>query len=352
MIVPAAELKSALKKLSPVRTETFQVSDDCVSAQDPDCWVVHSSPLTGLGDFNIGGKKFTQVVNRMGGQIDVLRDGNKLILKSARARVELEVWDAKEVLSPSAPRKSFVFKSAPFKKALIIAAASASPHKSANFGDVVRIETLGLGLEEDKPSGYRVIGTDSKVLTAVSVSEELPAEFHTLLNLEAAAIVQLMDGDTFTVGETGTAVYVADGKTSVYASRPIKEYPNFRAALALKPHTRFQFLTEDWKSALHTVEPLVDESVDGGIIQLIFKDNCVTIATIGIGSTAQDAANYEQIDPDPVFDPKELTLRFNAKYLSGFLAKAGKTATLGLTDNPVRMESDGVVQITMPVEDK
>ena len=41
-------------------------------------------------------------------------------------------------------------------------------------------------------------------------------------------------------------------------------------------------------------------------------------------------------------------MKLTAKYLSGFLSKAGSDATLGVTDLPVRLESDNVVMLTMP----
>jgi hypothetical protein len=58
------------------------------------------------------------------------------------------------------------------------------------------------------------------------------------------------------------------------------------------------------------------------------------------------------LEPDPIFEPREFDLRLTAKYLPGFLSKAGTEATLGITDGPVRLESENVVVLTMPIGGK
>jgi hypothetical protein len=92
----------------------------------------------------------------------------------------------------------------------------------------------------------------------------------------------------------------------------------------------------------------MDESVDQGQISLLFKEGVLKCTNIGdSGSRAEDEASYEQLEPDPVFDPKISQLNLAAKYLSGFLSKAQGVTSLSVTDRPVRLESDGVVVLTM-----
>jgi hypothetical protein len=97
------------------------------------------------------------------------------------------------------------------------------------------------------------------------------------------------------------------------------------------------------------VESLIDEEKDKGAISLQFRENVVQFLNVGIGNVASDEAPYEQLDPDPVFEPKEFSLKLTAKYLSGFLSRAGADATLSITEHPIRLESDGVVVLTMPI---
>jgi hypothetical protein len=237
-----------------------------------------------------------------------------------------------------------------FKKNLAVAVASASTAKSASFGGSVQIQSLPLGLEDTTPPGYRIVGTDSIVLTVVEIRTPVPFEFKWLLNLTAAAVVQLMDGETINIGESNTHLQLFGKGCSVYASKPVQAYPNFDMLLVKQPHIRIKLNPQAWLNALRTIEPLIDEEKDKGAISLTFKDNVVYYRSVGIGNVAEDEAEYEQVEPDPFFDPKEFDVKLTSKYLSGFLNKAGDEAFMGITDGPIRFESGNIIVLTMPVK--
>ena len=284
----------------------------------------------------------------MSGQVEIAQQEKSIVLKSAKAWVELEIQPVKPVTLPSFPTPSVEFKLSEFKKALALAVSSASTAKSAAFGGSVQLQSLPLGLEDTTPRGYRIVGTDSIVLTVVTVLEPVPFDMKGLLNLTAASIVQIMDGDKLEIGESDTHLQIRSGTTTVYASKPVQAYPNFDVLLAKKPSIKVGFKSAEWLNALRTVEPLIDEEKDGGRVSLQFRENVVQFLNVGIGNTASDEASYEQLEPDDPFETKEFSLKLTAKYLSGFLSKAGSDATLGVTDLPVRLESDNVVMLTMP----
>ncbi len=343
----AIELKHALKKLQPVKTDVFRFDAGTIVAQDSDAIVVVPGPKF-EGAFNTNSKKLSAIINRMSGQIEITQQEKSIVLKSAKARVELEIQPVKPVTLPSFPTPSVEFKLPEFKKALALAVSSASTAKSAAFGGSVQLQSLPLGLEDTTPPGYRIVGTDSIVLTVVTVLEPVPFDMKGLLNLTAASIVQIMDGDKLEIGESDTHLQIRSGTTTVYASKPVQAYPNFDVLLAKKPSIKVGFKSAEWLNALRTVEPLIDEEKDGGRVSLQFRENVVQFLNVGIGNTASDEASYEQLEPDDPFETKEFSLKLTAKYLSGFLSKAGSDATLGVTDLPVRLESDNVVMLTMP----
>lgn len=343
----ASELKKALKHLAPVKTDSFRFDADTIVAQDSDAIVVVPGPKF-EGAFNTNSKKLSAIINRMSGQIEITQQEKSIVLKSAKARVELEIQPVKPVTLPSFPTPSVEFKLSEFKKALALAVSSASTAKSAAFGGSVQLQSLPLGLEDTTPRGYRIVGTDSIVLTVVTVLEPVPFDMKGLLNLTAASIVQIMDGDKLEIGESDTHLQIRSGTTTVYASKPVQAYPNFDVLLAKKPSIKVGFKSAEWLNALRTVEPLIDEEKDGGRVSLQFRENVVQFLNVGIGNTASDEASYEQLEPDDPFETKEFSLKLTAKYLSGFLSKAGSDATLGVTDLPVRLESDNVVMLTMP----
>jgi hypothetical protein len=205
-----------------------------------------------------------------------------------------------------------------------------------------------MGIEDNQPPGYRVVGTDSIVLTVAEVREAIPYEAEGLINLTAAAVVQIMDGPKIEIGESDTHLQLRAGDTIVYASKPVQAYPRFDVLLVKPSLMKIKLNPQDWLSALRTLEPLIDEEKDKGVISLHFSENVVQWKSVGVGNIASDESEYEQLEPDPFFEPKEFTLNITAKYLSGFLNKAGDDATLSLTDAPIRMESRNMVVLTMP----
>lgn len=352
MNIAAAELKNTLKKLTPVKTETYLIGDHGLSAQDSDVLVVSQSSLSELGGTcSIQGKKFGQVINRMGGNICIEKLDKKLVITSAKAKIELEIQPVKPLNIPKPADKTLTLKAEDFKHAVGVAAASADTKKSTAFGGVIQLQSLPGDLESDTAPGYRVCGTDSIVLTVVNKLSEVGFHFKTLLNLTAASVVQLMDADEFRLGETNDNVQLTGGKTTVYASKPVQKYPDFDRFLALPSRMTFGFDSSQFLDALRTVEPMIDESVDSGGIILTFKDGSVILNTVGL-SYAQDESSYEQIDPDPIFDPKEFKVKLNAKYLSGFLNKAKGNVVMGVTENPIKLESGDIQVLVMPMAGK
>lgn len=348
MNIPAAELKALLKKLAPVRCEVFQIGAHGISALDSDVFLVQETPLSALGEFTVAGKKLTQVVNRMSGVVSLTLEGNALTIKSAKAEIVLEAKPAKKQQLPPTPSKTLELNTADFKKQLSVAVASACPNKSAGFGGVVQFKSSPLGLEEDAPHGYRVVGTDSKVLTVVESRLPIPFEISALLNLTVASVVQLMESETITYGETNVGPFLKSGNLTVFANRPDQVYPNIDPLLAAPATVVFQFKPEEWLAAFRTVEPVIEEHEGESKTALHFSEGVVQFSTSGTGATARDESGYEQSDPDPLLDPQEMTLVVIAEHLSGFLGKSAGEATLSFSqmDKPLVFECGGVKVLT------
>lgn len=350
MNIPATELKQVLKRLSALKTEAYILSDT-IQAQDSDALVVAESHLKFDEPFAVNGKKLTQVVNRMSGQVGLVREPNKLVVRSGRAKVELEIQKAKPAAIPEPPKHTMTLPLGEFKSALSVAGHSVDPARSAKHGNSVHLFSLPLPLDQDSPTGYVAegAGLGARILTRVRVDRQVPREFNFALNLAAAGVVQLMDGDVVEVGETNNAVHLSANGVRIYATRPPYPYPDFTKAFPPKFPTIFQIETEGFTKALHTVEPMLDETQQ---IACKFHENIVQLQVISQTSTAEDSTEYEQVEPDPVFEPREMTLNLNAKHLSGFLGKAGEKFRVCVFSPtlPVKLESGNLTVLTMPVK--
>lgn len=349
MNIPATELKHTLKKLAPARSEFFQIGAHGISALDSDVLVIVETPLSALGEFTVQGKKLTQVVNRMSGSVALTLEGHSLTIKSAKAEIVLEAKPAKKQQVPAIPTNLATLQTASFKQSLAVAVASASPNKSAGFGGVVQFKSNPIGLEDSHAQGYRLVGTDSKVLTVARREyPDFEHEVSALLNLTACSVVQLMESETLTYGEGPTGPYLKSGNLTVFAARPDQVYPNIDPLLATPATVSFQFKPEEWLASFRTVEPVIEEEEGESKISLHFSEGVVQFSSSGTGATARDESGYEQETPDPLMEPVEMTLVMIADHLSGFLSKASGLSTLSFSqlDKPLVLECGGVKVLT------
>src|SRR5271166_6187645 len=118
MNIIAADLKRSFKKLAPVKSEAYIIGDFGVLCQDSDVWVVVESPLSGLEPCSVSGKKLAATINRMSGTVEITQQEKSVVLKSAKARIELEAQKTKPTVLPKIPDKLVSFHPDEFKKAL------------------------------------------------------------------------------------------------------------------------------------------------------------------------------------------------------------------------------------------
>jgi hypothetical protein len=351
MKIPAAEFKSVLKELSPVRAENFHIGPHGISAQDSDVWVSVESPLSELGSFTVAGKKLTQVINRMSGIIEIVAGEYGITLRSAKAEIKLEAKPAKKISETPVPEKFLTLKTADFKRAVALAVSTADTKKSAPFGGVVQFQTVASGVETETYPSYRIVGTDGKVLTVASVVEKSDFGLTALLNLTACGVVQIMESETLHFGEAPVGLYLKSGPVTLYASRSTQQYPGISPLLATVPEMTFKFKSEDWLTAYRTVEPCIEPTPEGeNHVHLLFRDGVVQFNSSGTGATAKDESVYEQLEPDGMFDPVNPTFVMIAGHLSGFLSKTSGEATLSFSrmDKPMKLESGGIQVLTFP----
>ena len=292
----------------------------------------------------------------MTGQIELDKQEKSLTLKSAKAKIDLPIMNVKPLKIPEPPAGFISVPAKPFKKAMSFAAASADTKKSANYGGVVQVRSLDLGIEDTSPQGYRIIGAEEMSLTAVTEPQPV-SEFKFSLNLPAANLVQIMDG-TIEFADAEKFIWFRSEGLTVLASkrdesRPEYRYPeNYANLFAVKPKLRFQFNPEEWLNALKTIEPLIEDVDEGGVA--LHLENSVLVLS-NRSNTATDEAGYEQVDPDPIFEPVKVSgLTLNAKHWSAFLSKASNPAYINLTEKrgAVKLESGNIMTLVMPLANK
>lgn len=342
MIIPANELKSILKKLSGVKTEFFHIQDGCIRAQDSDVWIEVSCPVfAGQTPFTVV-RKIIQDVNRFSGDLEIEREDSKLVLKSKKARREIPIQAVKPIKRPEAPLGYLTLDWVATKGVLSLASQTVSKMKSVEYGDVVQLATGGFrSIEDNRPEYIQAIGFDSVVMTRVR--RDLPVEtpFNVLINLSAIQIVQLMDGEKTEFGETENGIHFNADNMTVIASKPAKKYPDYEKFIPENSPLQFSFDPIAVAQSLKIVEPTDDGD---GSVGLHFADGVLQLFSVG----ASDEIEYEQLTPDPVFEPVDFITRVNYKHLQGIVSRASDKLLLSASGSEgiLRFDSGDVTTLT------
>lgn len=342
MNIPAADLKQIVKRLASSKAENLFLDTDAgrFIAQDPEITVVVQSDKvkSGEGVYSFNARKFTTVVNRMSGEIE-LGLGKTLTLKSAKAKVEIELLNGKPPVV-GVPKPVINLPLPEIKGLLQYAMTAADTNKAAEFGGVIQLSTVVRGFEVEEVVGFKAAGTDGKRLGFAEVESPCSvAPFMYLIPLPAVAALEKLDGKILTAAQSESHFYFADGNTHIFARKLSKAFPNYGSVV---PKT-FKFVatvqTEELKAALRTVEPFVPDE-GARAITVHFLDGTLTVNAKS-GGTAQDELAYKQSTPDPIFDDVDFTTRMNFMHLSGFANTASGEIKIQCNEDkdPVLLES-------------
>lgn len=324
MLIPATGLKSLIKSLAPASAEMIIVSDGGLVASGSDLTIcAFSEAFVGLGLFQVNARKFSSVVNRLSGMIDVQKMDNVLVIKSAKTKVEMETAAVKNRIF-TAPETLHTIPLPSVRDLLKYVSMAADSNKAAFMGGVVQFETLTTGLfEDEKVTAIEAMGTDGKRCAYSSVPYEGSAfKYH--MTLPAVAALQGLDGDTVHIGETDAHYYLKSPNVTVYANKLAKGFTNYKGILP--KDFKFQATVDaaEFKQVLHVVEPMIQD-VEQFAVVVHFLDGKLSVRTVGKGGTAQDEMEYVS---DPLADVSEFETKLNHKILSDFFAAVSGEVTV------------------------
>lgn len=340
MNIPAPELKAAIRRLGASKSDTLflDTRKGLFISQDPELTIVVQceklqDELGGV--FAVNARKFTTVVNRMSGTVE-LTPGKALTLKSAKAKVEIELMAGKAPVVGT-PKNLISLPLTTIKSLLSYAAIAADTNKAAEYGGVVQLSSINGG-------GFKAAGTDNGRLAFSSAATDnyckTPVTY--IIPLPAVAALERLEGDEFQAAESDIHFYFADKTTSIFARKLAKPFPDYEAFLPKEFKFAATVDSAGLKEVLRTVEPMVPAE-GAHAVTVHFLDGSLRVSA-NSGGTAEDETAYTQVKPDPIFDDNfEFKTRMNFKHLLEFVnAVSGEILFQGNSDDsPVVLESGG-----------
>lgn len=317
MLIAATEFKSLIKRLAPASAEMTVFAGAGLVASGADLTIcAGNNSFNELGLFQVNSRKLSSVVSRLSGQVYVQKMDNVLVIKSAKATVQMETAAVKP-RQFSAPETLHTIPLAAVRDLLKYVSIAADSNKAAFLGGVVQFETLTTGLfDDEKITAIEAMGTDGKRCAYSSVAFDGVAPFKYHITLPAVSAIQGLDGDTIQIGETDAFYFIKSASTTIYANKLAKGHVNYKQLIPREFKFQATVDAAEFKQVLHVVEPMIQD-VEQFSVVVHFLDGKLSVRTVGKGGTASDEMEYAA---DPLADVSEFQTKVNHKILSDYFS--------------------------------
>lgn len=307
MIVPAATLKSVLKRLSAVKSDqfTFDTGTGLVVARDQELEVRVLSRALASPDvrdhqvLNINLRRMSSATSKLSGEVTITPSDRGITLASKRTSFTIEAAPGKVPVAIVPPTPV----SLPFASVLGLlkfAAASAETNRASPFGGIVQLKSYA-GFEDDGDVEYEAAGVAGgghclAVAKGTGFTVSIP-KLH--IPLAAVRALQDLDAETFELSETESLLIfrVNEGDThiAIHASKLAKQFPEYGSFIP----KQFKFIASiepaEMKEALNSVAAMIGQDArdDAGAVFLTFKGGTVAVRTVSKTNAAEDSAPYK-----------------------------------------------------------
>ena len=241
------------------------------------------------------------------------------------------------------------------KSLLQYAATCAEPDRSHIYGGVVQLHTKVEGIENETTSGLEAAGASEQRVAVAIDPTKVSRFFSTLIPLSAVPVLLALDGDDLNFSETDKQLYFSANGVEIYVAKLAKKYPNCSAVIPKEFAYVYEVSAEEFKSALRTVEPIIDPRDNKGCgVKVHFLDNAVTVKSLGTGDSAEDSVPCSQTLPDPIFESADFSISLNHRFLSDFFGAVSGTVTFSAngSEKPVLLEAGNKKTLIAAMKEK
>lgn len=325
MIIDSKTLKGLLKSLGTSKSDSLLVDTDNgrLISQEPDITVVVQSDVlrASQGSFAVNARKFGAIVNRMSKDIDLTFSESSISLKSAKAKVDIEVKKAK-LPHLAVPKDVRSLPLADVKSLLSFAMSAASTNKAAATGGVIQLVTVSEGIEDERVVAMKSAGTDDKRIAFQSNTVEKEVKpFRYLIPIPAVSVINGMNGEDVRVAESPSHFFFSDGNVMAFAAKLNKQFPDYQAFVPKDFAFVGSVKSEELKESLRLIDPVVETIEANGTrpVKFHFLDGNLVVSTVGSGSRAEDTIEFSQVTPDPMFEETEFTVVLDHGFVLDFV---------------------------------
>lgn len=321
MKTAAQSLKNTLKKLSVLQSDFYVLDGEKIYATAPNLTLAVELK-SDLGICAVGAQKFSQLIARLEGDIELHIIHPKLCIRSSKSKLALPLIAEPRVPKYTIPTNCTQLAYRETIDALNYALQATESGSMFNYTGTVQL------------SKEYAAGSDGKRLAVCSVLNG-PAN-PLLLPVATVQALKALEGDALSISEDETNLYFQAKDATLVARKLAKMYPDFSKLLPKELNYKYLFNREELRNALRGLAPLVEDRIN----LTMNSDSCILSLDSKLGSGVVNIA-AEQITPDPLFDTPQFSGNFTFSHILDFVESVNADVLFGANNEkgPVLLES-------------
>ena len=330
MKVPAAELKSIVRKLSAVQSPRILFAGPKAYAVGETITMIAGLGFD-LGRFAVDAQKFKEVVSRSDSDVDLELTDSKLRIKHKRSRIELPIITDVVIHKTTPPTFTNSFNTKDLMAMLQFVSQASEKSDQFSYAGVISVLSSSGRLTAAATDGKRVC-----------IASGAPTTLGTgfLIPTPVLSVLKALSAPTIAISEDSSSIYFQSEDVLVVARRLAKAFPSIEKVVPATFNLKISVKAADMKSALGDVKPVIEESQR--LCLTVSKDS-VMLDTNGESGSGASACPAIQIDPDPFDEGLDYKLTVNHGFLADFFNACDGDVIIGVNNesSPLYLESNG-----------
>lgn len=259
MKINSAQLKEISRKLRGIGGELFNFDGKVAYSKVDNLDVIVEFPLEGVTPFGVSAEKFSQIVARLEGDVDLSASEQKLTLKSKKSKLTLPITDARPAIKILQQNSLITVQ----QDSLIIA---------LNFALQASVRSLTHSYSGAVSFSKKCAAGSDGVRLSVALTGEGPDEPF-VIPAPAAEALKIFHIPQLNIGQDEQNMYFIGGDTTLIARRYVRAFPPFEKLIPDSTILNFEFNRDELLNGLKSLNPLAEEKQK--IMLTISGDECI-----------------------------------------------------------------------------
>lgn len=324
LTLPATDLKRIVKRLSTVQSISTIIGGGIAWSSDGDMEIsIQSHLLDSDKQVKIDSRLFQTTCNKLSGDVSLVLEETKLIIKSKKFKAELPTILQSNLSWPVSSQSELKYKIETKTLIRLLTFAGAVTDEKASFDYTGCVQLTAT--PDSYWTKFEAIGTDKFRIAVISDSAKIGTDKFKLL-IPTKIIKAIKDLDEkyptdagTTISELPSSIVFESGDTKIYTRKLSKHLPDVFKVIPKDYKLHVEIKTEEFLEALNRIAPTIDPETDSQILLDFQGDSLKLSSGNSLIGKSQDEIPVNPLIPDALDDPMLVKIGVSARFLNAYL---------------------------------